>query len=495
VADELSFGVLGPAAGARDLKHTHSSPRTRTVPRAKRALPAGNQGTRNTVPVQPETHYARSGDVSIAYQVIGDGPFDLIWAQGFVSNVELAWQQPTLATFNRRLASFCRLIRFDKRGVGMSDRVGVAPLETRMDDVRAVLDAVGSPRAALLGSSEGGPLSLLFAASYPERTLALVLWSSFPRYTWAPDYPWGMSEREAESENNEFVRSWNDLESMVKMVEAFAPDTDRESKLALATSWRQSASPRDVEAINRMSYELDVRNVLSSITAPTLVMNRIGEDRVNVEGSRYLAEHISGARHVEFPGADHIIATGDTEPVLREIERFLVAACQEGGTPECDRILATVLFSDIVGSSEQAASLGDRAWRETLERHHELVRRQLVRFRGQEVDTAGDGFFASFDGPARAIRCGCAISEALPGLGLQVRVGLHTGECELVDGKVAGIAVHTGARVAAQAQPGEVLVSSTVKDLVAGSGIAFQERGTHELKGIPGEWRLYAVER
>jgi class 3 adenylate cyclase len=459
------------------------------------ALLAQNQRTRKTVPVQPETHYARSGDVSIAYQVVGTGPFDLVWVQGFVSNVELAWQQPILATFNRQLASFCRLIRFDKRGTGMSDRVGIATLETRMDDVRAVMDAVGSPRAALLGSSEGGPLSLLFAATHPERTRALVLWSSFPRYTWAPDYPWGMSEQEAEDELDGLVSSWNELESMVKQVEAFAPGADRGTKLALAAAWRQSASPRDVEALCRMSNEIDVRDVLPAITAPTLVMNRVGEHPVNVEGSRYLAQHISGARYVEFPGVDHMIAVGDTEPLLREIERFLTAAWEADETTERDRLLATVLFSDIVGSSEKAAALGDRGWRELLERHHEVVRRELVRFRGKEVDTAGDGFFASFDGPARAIRCGCAIAEAMPKLGLEVRVGLHTGECELLDGKVAGIAVHTGARVAAKAQPGEVLVSSTVKDLVAGSGLAFEDRGQHELKGIPGEWRLYAVGR
>ena len=272
--------------------------------------------------VEPETHYARSGDVSIAYQVVGEGPFDLVWVHGFVSNVELAWQQPTLAAFNRELASFCRLIRFDKRGTGMSDRVGVASLETRMDDVRAVMDAVGSPRAALLGSSEGGPLSLLFAASYPERTSALVLWSSFPRYTWAPDYPWGLSEQAAEDDIAETLNSWGDLDSMVKIVEGFAPDIDTESKVALASSLRQSASPRDVEVLCRMDNEIDVRHVLPAISAPTLVMNRVGEDPVNVEGSRYLAEHISGARHVQFPGVDHLIAAGDTRPVLERNQTF-----------------------------------------------------------------------------------------------------------------------------------------------------------------------------
>ena len=441
----------------------------------------------------PETHYAKSGDVSIAYQVMGSGPFDLVWVSGFVSNVELAWQQPTLAAFNRRLARICRLIRFDKRGTGMSDRIGVAPLETRMDDVRAVMDAAGSARAALLGSSEGGPLSLLFAASYPERTRALILWSSFPRVAWAPDVPWGLSEQELQDDLDETLRRWNDLELMVEMVEASAPDIDRQSKLALAAAWRQSASPRDVEALERMNMEIDVRHVLPAISAPTLVMNRVGEHPVNVEGSRYLAEHIAGARHVQFPGVDHMIASGDTEPVLKEIEQFLAAAWDTDETSEPNRFLTTVLFSDIVGSSEKTATLGDRAWRELLERHHELVRRHLVRFRGKEIDTAGDGFFACFDGPARAIRCGYAIAGAMPELGLQVRVGLHTGECELIDGKAAGIAVHTGARVAALAQPGEVLVSRTVKDLVAGSGLELEGRGEHELKGIPGMWQLFAV--
>ena len=440
----------------------------------------------------PETRYAKSGDVSIAYQVIGEGPVDLVWVQGFVQNVELGWQMPSLAAFNRRLASFCRLIRFDKRGTGMSDRVGIATLETRMDDVRAVMDAVGSTRAVLLGSSEGGPLSLTFAASYPERTIGLILWSSFPRYTWAPYYPWGLTEQEAQEENEEYLRNWSDLDSLAKWVETFAPDTDPETRRAMAAAWRQSASPRDVDALTRMSYELDVRHVLPAISVPTLVMNRVGEDRVNVEGSRYLAEHIPNARYVQFPGADHLIASGDTEPVLKEIESFL-SAVSEVSEPEPDRVLATVLFTDIVGSTAKAAELGDRDWRELLERHHAVVRRELTRYRGREVDTAGDGFFASFDGPARAIRCARTIADTVGELGIEIRAGLHAGECELLDGKVAGIAVSIGARVAGQASPGEVLVSQTVKDLVAGSGLSFDDRGACELKGVPGEWRLYAV--
>lgn len=439
----------------------------------------------------PETRYARSGDVSIAYQVTGEGPVDLVRVPGFVSNVELEWQMPTVAAFNRRLAEFCRLIRFDKRGTGMSDRVGIAPLETRMDDVRAVMDAVGSPRAALLGSSEGGPLSLLFAATYPERTTALILWSAFPRYTWAPDYPWGLTPREAQEENDALLRSWSDREELEKAVDAFA-NTDPDTRRALAAIWRQSASPRDVEALSRMTYELDVRHVLSAITAPTLVMNRTGDDRVNVEGSRYLAEHIPGARYVEFLGTDHVIASGETAPVLAEIEGILATA-SENSQAEPDRVLSTVLFTDIVGSTAKAAELGDRGWRELLERHHSLVRRELTRYRGRELDTAGDGFFASFDGPARAIQCARTIAEGVGELGLEIRAGLHTGECELLDDKVAGIAVSIGARVAAQASPGEVLVSQTVKDLVVGSGITFDDRGTQALKGVPGEWRLYAV--
>jgi pimeloyl-ACP methyl ester carboxylesterase len=439
----------------------------------------------------PETRYARSGDVSIAYQVTGEGPVDLVRVPGFVSNVELEWQMPTVAAFNRRVAEFCRLIRFDKRGTGMSDRVGIAPLETRMDDVRAVMDAVGSPRAALLGSSEGGPLSLLFAATYPERTTALILWSAFPRYTWAPDYPWGLTPREAQEENDALLRSWSDREELEKAVDAFA-NTDPDTRRALAAIWRQSASPRDVEALSRMTYELDVRHVLSAITAPTLVMNRTGDDRVNVEGSRYLAEHIPGARYVEFLGADHVIASGETAPVLAEIEGILATA-SENSQAEPHRVLSTVLFTDIVGSTAKAAELGDRGWRELLERHHSLVRRELTRYRGRELDTAGDGFFASFDGPARAIQCARTIAEGVGELGLEIRAGLHTGECELLDNKVAGIAVSIGARVAAQASPGEVLVSQTVKDLVVGSGITFDDRGTQALKGVPGEWRLYAV--
>jgi pimeloyl-ACP methyl ester carboxylesterase/class 3 adenylate cyclase len=446
-----------------------------------------------TVSVPPETHYAESGDVSIAYQVVGDGPFDVVVVPGWVSHVELGWGVPFHGELRRRLASFARLIVFDKRGTGLSDPVAGAPsLETRMDDLRAVMDAAASPRAAVIGISEGAPMSILFAATYPERVAALVLLGSFPRMMWAPEYPWGFTKEQYRRDLE------NDLKVFGRRDEAIRAVAEQfgEEGGTLADYYRRGGSPGLVKALSDMNEEIDVRGVLPAVQAPTLLIH--GEfDHLPIAGARYMADRIPGARLVELRGARHVPFGADFEQACNEIEGFLNGIWATGAwqQAEPDTVLASVLFSDIVGSSEKAAALGDRGWRELLERHHELVRRQLVRFRGKEVDSAGDGFFASFDGPARAIRCGCAITEEMPELGLEVRVGVHTGECELMDGKVAGIAVHTGARVAANAQPGEVLVSSTVKDLVAGSGLAFEDRGQHELKGIPGEWRLYAVER
>jgi class 3 adenylate cyclase len=450
-----------------------------------------------TTDVQPETRYARSGDVSIAYQVLGDGPFDLVYIPPFVSHVELAWEVPSLAAVFRRVASFGRLIRLDKRGTGMSDRVSGAPaLETRMDDVRAVMDAVGSERAALIGVSEGGAMAVLFAATYPERTWALVLEGASAREQWAPDYPWGWKEEDYERDLADELQRWGTREHSFEIVQAIAPSLAEHEREAAARLIRQSASPGAAVALSRMNRQIDVRHALPAIRVPTLVLNREHEREFIVRSSQYLAEHIPGALHVELPGTDHALFAGDAETALAAVEGFLTEAwARSAEEAEPDRVLATVLFTDIVGSGEKVVALGDRAWRELLERHHELVRRQLARFRGREVDTAGDGFFASFDGPARAIRCACAIVDGVRDLGLEVRAGLHTGECELANGKVAGIAVHTGARVAAHAGPGEVLVSSTVRDLVAGSGLAFEERGPRELKGIPGEWRLFAVDR
>ena len=444
---------------------------------------------------QPETRYARSGDVHIAYQVLGDGPFDVVWVPAFVSNVELAWQVSSQAEFIRRLASKCRLIRFDKRGTGMSDRVAALPsLETRMDDVRAVMDAAGSERAALLGASEGGPMSILFAATYPERVWALALWSTFARIAWSPRYPIGLSRADWLRGIEDNVRGWGDTAYMEKRARGYLPGADDETVRHFASTLRQSASPGAVDALLRMNLEIDVIPALPAIGVPTLVFFREGDNRLYVQGSRYLAEHIPGARLVEFPGHAHPMEGGVQEDVVAALDSFLRESWELAATPtEPDRVLATVLFTDIVDSTAKMAELGDRRWRELIESHHAQVRRQLAQFRGTEIDTAGDGFFARFDGPARAIRCAQAISGSVAELGLEVRAGLHTGECEVADGKVAGIAVVTGARVAAQAGPGEVLVSGTVKDLVAGSGIAFADRGTRELKGVPGEWHLYAV--
>jgi class 3 adenylate cyclase len=382
--------------------------------------------------------------------------------------------------------------------MGMSDRVAGESPETRMDDLRAVMDAASSRRAALFGILDGAAISAVFAAAYPERTSALVLLSAYPRARWAPDCPWGMTDEQwralKDGMMSFFVGSRGAAAAYARPIRGSEP-SDEEVLADVDYLRRASASPRTLEAFVEASGETDIRQVLPGIQVPTLLIHGTEAVAYRIEGARYMAERIPGARLLELPGTPLIPWGADLRRALDEAEEFLTEAWESGAwdEPEPDRLLATVLFTDIVGSSERAAELGDRAWLELLDRHHELVRRQLVRFRGREVNTVGDGFFASFDGPARAIRCAEAIVEGVHALGLEVRAGLHTGECELLDGKVAGIAVHTGARVAAEAAPSEVLVSSTVKDLVAGSGLSFQDRGTHELKGVPGEWRLYAV--
>jgi pimeloyl-ACP methyl ester carboxylesterase len=442
------------------------------------------------------TSYARSGDVSIAYQVMGGGPFDIVWVPGFVTHIELEAKIPSFVPILAQLASVSRLIRFDKRGTGMSDRVSGAPtLETRMDDVRAVMDASGSARAALFGVSDGAAMSILFAATYPERTAALVLRSGYPRTMWASDYPWGRSEEDYRREVERDLRLFGPTDEAMEAVRSRMQIDDDDEVQQWVDCFRSSASPAAVEALALMNKEIDVRDVLSAIRVPTLIIHGTDDTVVPIEVARYMSERVPAARVVELPSTGHLATGRAAAAVGAEAKRFLHEVWEAGGWEETapDRVLATVLFTDIVGSSEQAALLGDRAWRELLERHHEIVRQQLVRFLGREVDTAGDGFFASFDGPARAIRCAQAVVGGVSELGIEIRAGLHTGECEVIGGKVTGIAVHTGARVAAQARPGEVLVSSTVKDLVAGSGIGFEDRGPHELKGIPGEWRLFAV--
>lgn len=446
--------------------------------------------------MQAQTRYARSGDVAIAYQVIGDGPFDVVFVPGSTSHVELNWEVPALRRLHERIASFCRLIVFDKRGTGMSDRVqGAPPLEVRMDDVRAVMDAAGSRRAALIGVSEGVAMAVLFAATYPERTGALCLYGGAARELWAPDYPWGTPEAEYLRSVAEDRARVMEPGAMAEMAASGSPLAGADELAALERYFRNSTSPGAEEALALMNMQIDIRDVLPTIAVPTLVLHFARDPWVEVEQGRYLAEHIPGATYVELDGDCHVPSLQEVDAVADEYERFLCATWTADGwaDAEPERVLATILFTDIVDSTAQLARLGDAGWAAVLRDHNALVRRQLARHRGRELDTAGDGFFASFDGPARAIRCATSISRSVADLGLQVRAGLHTGECQLVDGKPGGIAVHVGARIAAHAGPGEVLVSSTVQDLVAGSGIEFVDRGSHKLKGVPGEWRLYGV--
>jgi class 3 adenylate cyclase len=438
--------------------------------------------------VAPGTRYARSGGVNIAYQVVGDGPVDLVYVPGWVSHVELAWELPQLARGLERLASFSRLILFDKRGTGMSDPVPASELPTleqRMDDVRAVLDAVGSERAAVFGASEGGNMSMLFAATYPDRTIALCTFGSTAKRLRSADYPWAPSWEERMAALDDVERNW-----MTGLGwDDIAPSLDSAGLAEIARYYRRCASPGAALALMRMNTLVDVRDVLPTIRVPAVVMHRTDDRDANVEEGRYISAHIPGARFVEFPGGDHSWWTQGRDAILDGIEE-LVTGVRPAARP--NRVLATVLFTDIVGSTERLGQLGDQVWADLLARHDAAVRRELERSRGREIQTTGDGFLAAFDGPARAIRSAVAIRDTVRGLGLEIRAGLHTGECERVGENLAGIAVHTGARISALAGPSEVLVSGTVRDLVAGSGIAFEDRGDHELKGV-GARRIYAV--
>ncbi|HEY7560821.1 MAG TPA: adenylate/guanylate cyclase domain-containing protein [Gaiellaceae bacterium] len=437
--------------------------------------------------VRAETRYARSGDVNIAYQVTGEGALDLVLVPGFVSHLEHDWDEPRSAHFLERLASFSRLIRFDKRGTGLSDRPGGLPdLETRMDDVRAVMDAAGSERAALFGYSEGGPMSVLFAATYPERTAALVVYGSYAkRVDPDADYPWAPERVARVAYAEEVERTWGEESDLPTM----APSADAALRRWWSTRARASASPGAARDLILMNSEIDVREVLPAVRVPTLILHRRGDLDSSPEEGRYLAKRIPGARFVELDGLDHVPWI-DPDQIVDEVEEFLTGG-RPGPAP--DRVLATVLFTDVVDSTGRAAELGDRRWRELLGRYHALVRAELARFGGVEVDKAGDGTLARFDGPARAVRAALAIVEAVREIGLEVRAGVHTGELELTADGVAGIAVHIGARIAGEAGAGEVLASSTVKDLVFGSGLDFEERGAVELRGVPGSWHLYAV--
>ncbi len=445
----------------------------------------------------PDTRYAKTRDgVHIAYQVVGGGPIDMVFVMGWTSNVEAMWEEPNLARFLTRLGSFTRLILFDKRGTGLSDRVPdehLPSLEVRMDDARAVMDAVGSRRAVVFGVSEGGPMATLFAASYPARTIALVLFGTAARWKAADDYPFpASSDEEFEREVDRIDRLWGTPEFAAREIESWgAPSLagDAQAIEWLANYLRRAASPGAAIALARMNRAIDVRAALPAIHVPTLVIARDGDPDFPAEETRWMADRIRGAAFVRVPGGDHFFWVGDQGSILDEIERFVTSVRDQEA--DLDRVLGTVLFTDIVGATARAVELGDSGWRDLVERHHGAVRALLGRFRGTEVDTAGDGFFATFDGPARAVRCAQAITAAVRDLGLDVRAGVHTGELESGAGKVGGIAVNIGARIGALAGPSEVLVSATVRDLVSGSGIVFEDAGEHRLKGLPGGWRLY----
>jgi pimeloyl-ACP methyl ester carboxylesterase len=439
----------------------------------------------------PEVRYARSGDVEVAYMLLGSGAVDLVLVMGWLTHLEVYWDEASYRRFVQRLAGFSRLILFDKRGMGLSDRTTVGTLEERMDDVRAVMDAAGSERAVLMGVSEGAPLSMLFAASHPERTAALIFCGGEVKEVTTDDWPWGQSSRDEFDQAMERILA-GDVPWGKPTPVFFAPSRAREPALMewLGRLERSSASPAAGVAFMRMGSEIDVRHVAPSIHVPTLVMHTRRDPIVRFEQGRWLAETIPDARFVELSGQDHAPWFDCADEVIGEVREFLTGF-REPSQP--DQVLATVLFTDIVGSTDRARTLGDRRWRDLLEQHHAAVRGVLARYRGREIDTAGDGFLASFDGPARGIRCALAVLEALEHLGIPARSGLHTGECEVVGDKLAGIAVHIGARVAACAVAGEVLVSQTVRDLVAGSGIDFDDRGLHELKGLAEPRRLFAV--
>jgi class 3 adenylate cyclase/pimeloyl-ACP methyl ester carboxylesterase len=439
----------------------------------------------------PITRYAKSGDVHVAYQVVGEGPIDLVLIHGWISHLEYQWEDPALARFLNRLASFSRLIVFDKRGTGLSDRVAesaLPTLEQRMDDIRAVMDAAGSHRAVMFGISEGGPLSTLFAATYPARTAALIMYGAFAKWIRTDDYPWGPTREEHEAAFEAFEKYWGTPIGLKKLAPSAA--NDEQVRQWWAHHMRVSASPGGGVTLYRMNVEVDTRAILPTIRVPTLILHRSGDRLQPCQGARYMAEQIPAAKFVELPGDDHIPWIGNADPLLAEIQEFLT-----GAPPvlEADRVLATVLFIDIVQSTQRATAIGDSRWRDLVNNYQQQVGKEVARLGGRVVNTAGDGVFATFDGPARAIKCACAVRDAVGNLGLAIRCGIHTGECVIEGDDVAGIAVHIGARVAARADPGEILLSSTVKDLIAGSRVECSDRGSHVLKGVAGRWRLFAV--
>jgi pimeloyl-ACP methyl ester carboxylesterase/class 3 adenylate cyclase len=439
--------------------------------------------------MRPETRYAKNGDIYIAYQVTGQGP-DLVYAPGTVSHLDMDWEFPLRAEFFQRLGSMVRLIRFDKRGTGLSDRpTTMATLEQRTDDIRAVMDAVGSESAIIFGMSEGASMAAMFAATHPERTRALLIWGAMARFVATKDHPWGLAQEETDSFIQDVQDNWASERYLRGPGAGLGPDADD----ALVQLWirydRAAANPSAAAAYERMNLQIDIRPILGAIKAPTLVMNRTGDPVASCDGARDMAKRIPGARFVEFPGDSHPIMDAP-EKVLAEIQTFIT-----GVRPVAvdDRVLATVLFVDVANSTQTLSALGDSAWKSRLEGYYRIVRDELARYRGRETNTAGDGFLASFDGPGRAIRCALAIASAVKPIGLDIRAGLHTGEVELMGDNIGGIAVHIAARINAEAAAGEVMVSSTTKDLVAGSGMVFEPRGNRQLKGVPGEWALFAA--
>jgi class 3 adenylate cyclase len=439
----------------------------------------------------PKTKYARSDDVRIAYQISGDGPFNVVWAPGTMSHLDLDWEIPDRALFFERFSKFCRLIRFDKRGTGLSDRpVKMATLEERTDDIRAVMDDVGIERANIFGVSEGGSMACLFAATYPRRVNSLLVWGAQARWIASPDHPSGQTREQHDQMIAMIQDDWPSYDYITGAGSGLGRDGDLAIIESTARYMRAAASPSVVYAYEQMNGQIDTRPILPSIQAPTLVMNRTGDPCANVEAARDMASRIPGAKFKEYPGNSHKIMLDDMETVLSDIQEFITG---ERPIDSSDRILPTVLFLDIASSTERAAALGDTAWRNLLNSYYAIVRKELARFRGKETNTTGDSFLTTFDGPARAIRCALAVALGVRQLGIEVRAGVHTGECELMGDNVGGIAVHTGARIMAKAEPGGVLVSGTVKDLVSSSGLNFQDHGVHQLKGVPGEWRLFAA--
>lgn len=440
----------------------------------------------------PTTKYATSGHLNIAYQVFGDGPRDLVYVPGWISNIELMWDDPVLASILRRLGTFARVITFDKRGTGMSDRLPLdqlPELEERMDDVRAVMDAVGSERATLFGHSEGGSMSCLFAATYPERTEGLILASTYAKRIWSEDHPWAPTPEARAEEIKEVEAHWGDPDHLSPYMLGDRGG-DQAFREWVARYFRLSATPKAAGQLLRMNTQMDTRSTLPLIQAPTLLLYRTLDEDVEVEEGRWMASQIPNAKFVELPGDAHLFWAVDPQQFVDEIEEF-VTGQREAADPE--RVLSTVLFTDIVDSTKRAAELGDQAWRSLLERHDRVTREELQRWRGVERAHTGDGMLATFDGPARAVRAAQAIGAAVRGMGIEVRAGVHTGEVEIVGANVAGLAVHLGARVASLAEAGEVVVSRTVKDLVVGSQLRFESKGIHDLKGVPGEWEVFAV--